>query len=142
MKLNLGCGGLYKKDYLNVDAFDDTVADKNMSALNLKLKDNSIATIEASQLIEHLGLINSIYALSECFRVLELNGALAIETPDIKTSFKKYINGDREDRKNLLTWIYGLETPGMQHKFCFPDDLLEEILRKIGFTNIKKTLLC
>lgn len=138
MKLNLGCGGLYKKDYLNIDAFDDTVADKNMSALDLKLKDNSIEKIEASQLIEHLGLMSSIYALSECFRVLKLNGVLDIETPDIKTSFKKYIIGDREDRKNLLTWIYGLETPGMQHIFCFPDDLLEEILKKIGFTNIKK----
>jgi len=139
MKLNLGCGGLYKKGYLNVDAFDDTVADKNMSALDLKVKDNSIEKIEASQLIEHLGLISSIYVLCECFRVLKLNGLLVIETPDIKTSFRKYIDGNREDRKNLLTWIYGLEMPGMQHIFCFPDDLIEEILKKIGFINIKKT---
>lgn len=139
MKLNLGCGGIYKKDYLNVDAFDDTVADKKMSALDLKLKDNTAEEIITSQLIEHLGLISSIYALSECFRVLKPNGKLTIETPDIKTAFKKYINGDREDRKNLLPWIYGLETPGMHHKFCYPEDLLEETLKKIGFANIKKT---
>jgi len=139
MKLNLGCGGLYKKGYLNVDAFDDTVADKKMSALDLKLKDNTAKEIITTQLIEHLGLTSSIYALSECFRVLKPNGRLTIETPDIKTAFKKYIDGDREDRKNLLPWIYGLETLGMHHKFCYPDDLLEETLKKTGFTNIKKT---
>ncbi len=137
MKLNLGCGGVYKKEYLNIDAFDSTVADKIMSAVDLDLKDNSVEEIIASQLIEHLGLMSSIYTLSECYRVLESKGTLIIETPDIKTSFKKYITGGREDRKNILPWIYGLENPGLQHKFCFPDDLLGEICKNIGFTNIK-----
>lgn len=137
MKLNLGCGGVYKKGYLNIDAYDSTVADKIMSAVDLDLKDNSVEEIIASQVIEHLGLVSSIYALSECYRVLQPKGTLTLETPDIKTSFKKYITGDREDRKNIMPWIYGLEYPGLPHKFCFPRDLLEEICKNIGFTDIK-----
>ena len=128
MKLNLGCGGEYKEGYINIDAFNSTVADELMSATALKFADNSIEIIEARQLIEHLGFIESIYALAECFRVLEPNGILIIETPDIMNSFKKYVEGDDEMRKNILPWIYGLETPGMQHKFCFPDVLLEKFL--------------
>lgn len=138
MKLNLGCGGDYKKGYLNVDAFNSTVADKIMSAFNLDLEDNSFNEIYMSQLIEHLGIVGSIHSLSECFRVLEAGGKLIIETTDLRKSFDKYLNGDRETRKNILPWIYGVDVPGMVHRFCYPDDLLEETLQNTGFININK----
>jgi hypothetical protein len=138
MKLNVGCGGIYKKNYVNIDAFDSTVADKKMLAIDLKYNDNSIEEIIASQVIEHLGLVESIYALSEWYRVLQPDGSLVIETPDLKNAFHKYVKSNREDRKELLPWIYGLDTPGLLHKSCYPDDLLEEILLKIGFKNIEK----
>lgn len=137
MKLNLGCGGIYKKGYLNIDAFDNTVADKITSVTDLEIEENSVDEILASQVIEHLGILSSIYSLSECFRVLKPKGKLFIETPDINKSFKTYIEGNREDRKNILPWIFGLENPGLQHKFCFPNDLLEETCRNIGFVDIK-----
>jgi len=141
MKLNLGCGGEHKKGYLNVDAFNKTIADKEMEATNLIFDDYSIDEILISQVIEHFGIARSIYALSECFRVLKNSGKLIIETPDIRESFKIYLKGEREDRKYILPWIYGVDMPGMQHRFCFPDDLLEEELEKIGFTNVKKSYI-
>src|SRR4030042_1601975 len=124
MKLNIGCGKIYKKYFVNIDVFDKTIADKIMSADDLKFSSNSIERIEASQLIEHFGLFKSIYVLSEWFRVLKPNGTLIIETPDIEESFKKFLYGNLEARKNSITWIYGLETPGMTHKFSYPEDLL------------------
>ncbi|HEX08726.1 MAG TPA: methyltransferase domain-containing protein, partial [Thermoplasmatales archaeon] len=121
-----------------VDAFDDTVADEIMSATNLKIEDNKVDEIIADQLIEHLGIVGSIYSLSECFRVLKPGGKLIIETPDLQKTLERYIKGDREDRKNLLPWIYGVDIPGMRHRFCYPEDLLEETLEEIGFSNISK----
>ena len=138
MKLNLGCGGEHKKGYVNIDAFDNTIADKIMSVIDLKIDDNISEEILMSQLIEHFGIARSIFALSECFRVLASQGKLIIETPDLRESFKIYLNGEREDRKNILPWIYGVDIPGMQHRFCFPEDLIEEELKKLGFENIKK----
>jgi len=138
MKLNLGCGGDYKEGYLNVDAFDSTVADKIMLAYNLNFKDNYFEEIYMSQLIEHLGIVGSIHCLSECFRVLKPGKIIIIKTPDLRKSFKKYLDGDREVRKNILPWIYGVDIPGMAHRFCYPDDLIQEILQNIGFTNIIK----
>ncbi|HDD57673.1 MAG TPA: methyltransferase domain-containing protein, partial [Thermoplasmatales archaeon] len=139
MKINLGCGGVYRKGYLNVDLYNGTVADVLMPATNLNINDNSVDKIEAIQLIEHLGLYGAIYSLSECFRVLKSGGELIIETPYLEKSFEIFLEGDRESRKNILPWIYGLDRLGMQHKFCFPEDLLEEVLKKIGFIGIKKS---
>lgn len=138
MKLNLGCGGDYKEGYLNVDGYDSTVADKKMLAYNLNFNDNSFDEIILSQLIEHLGIVGSLHCLSECFRVLKPCKKIIIETPDIRKSFEKYLKGDREVRKNILPWIYGVDIPGMMHRFCYPDDLIEEMLLNIGFTNISK----
>lgn len=140
MKLNIGCGGNYKKGYLNVDAFDSTVADQIMQAYDLKLDDNSFDEIYMSQLIEHLGIVGSIHSLSECFRVLKPEGILIIETPDLRRSFEKYLKGGREARKNTLPWIYGVDISGMIHRFCYPDDLLEETLQKIGYVDIQKDI--
>lgn len=141
MKLNLGCGKKYKDGFINIDAFDSTVADKIMSVLDLEFHSNVVAEIEACQLIEHLGYINSTYALAEWSRVLKPGGILLIETPDIETSFDEYIKGDHKTRKELLSWIYGVESQGMQHRLCFPEVLLKNLLEKSGFTDIKTSFL-
>ncbi len=138
MKLNIGCGKTYKDGFINIDAFDSTVADKIMSANDLKYPSNTIEQIQACQLIEHFGLIKSIYTLAEWFRVLKPGGILLIETPDLEKSFKGFIEGDIETRKNILTWIYGTDAKGMSHLLCFPTELLEILLDKTGFTCIKK----
>ena len=139
MKLNIGCGKIYKEGFINIDAFDPTVADKIMNADDLKFSSNSIERIETYQVIEHFGLFKSVYILAEWFRVLKPGGTLLIETPDLEKSFKEFINGDLETKKKVLSWIYGVESPGMVHSFCFPTDLLEMILKKTGFIEIEKS---
>ena len=141
MKLNIGCGKIYKEGFINIDAYDSTVADKIMPANDLNFHSNSVDRIESLQLIEHLGLFDAIYAFSEWFRVLKPGAELLVETPDLEKSFKKFINGDLETRKNVLTWIYGIESEGMLHKFCFPEELLEDQLKKVGFVDIEKTYI-
>ncbi|MFX1387666.1 MAG: hypothetical protein ACFE9M_10665 [Promethearchaeota archaeon] len=141
MKLNIGCGKKFDPDYYNIDLYDNLVADKKMSALNLKFEDNSCQEVKAIHLIEHLGFYQSIYSLSEFFRVLEPKGSLILETPDLERAFRTYLDSNYEQKKDVLSWIYGLPHQGLQHKFCFPPQLLIEILEKIGFENIVQTKL-
>jgi predicted SAM-dependent methyltransferase len=136
MRLNLGCGKRYKERFINIDAFDTTVADKIMSVEDLTFPSNTIDAIEAGQLIEHLGYIHTIYALAEWFRVLKPGGTLLIETPDIESSMKQYLGGDHGVKKETLTWLYGIESPGMEHRLCFPKILIRSLLKKTGFTEI------
>lgn len=141
MKLNLGCGKSYQDGFINIDAFDTTVADKSMSVLSLEFPSNTVDEIRASHIIEHLGYINSTFALAEWFRVLKPQGLLLIETPDIETSFRNYAAGDYETKKGLLSWIYGTGSKGMQHKLCFPELLIENLLLKSGFSEIKTSFI-
>ncbi|MHA2121644.1 MAG: class I SAM-dependent methyltransferase, partial [Promethearchaeota archaeon] len=74
MRLNVGCGKKYEPEYSNIDLFEDLIADKLMSAINLDFEDYCCEEVKAIQIIEHLTFFEAIYALNEFFRVLKLKG--------------------------------------------------------------------
>jgi predicted SAM-dependent methyltransferase len=127
----------YKKGYVNIDAFDDTVADQMMSVTHLEFDDQSFSDVDCIQVLEHLGAAKSIYALSEIYRVLVKGGSFLLETPDLVSSFKSFIKADEDNRKMIMNWIYGLDIPGMSHKYGFPKELLLRMLQETGFINIE-----
>ena len=133
MKLNIGCGHTYLKGHLNIDVDGDSLADAVMAAHDLCLDSASVDGITASQLIEHLGFFKGKYFLAECFRVLRPGGTLRLETPHLERSFEIFLAGDRTAREDALTWLYGVETTNMQHRFCFPLELLLELAAETGF---------
>lgn len=137
MKLNIGCGLEYKKGYVNIDAFDNTVADRLMFATNLEFDNQTFSHVACIQVLEHLGAAKSIYALGEIYRVLTKGGTFLLETPDLVNSFKSFIKGDEDNRKLIMNWIYGLDMPGMSHKYGFPKELLERMLHEAGFIDIE-----
>ena len=136
MKLNIGCGKKYDPDYCNIDLYEDLVADRLMSAFNIEFEDNTCDEIKAIHIIEHLSFFETIYALSELFRVLEPNGKLILETPDLEKACQHYLKVNGEQKKEILGWMYGIPHKGLQHKLCFPPFLLIELLDNTGFDNI------
>ncbi len=136
MKLNIGCGKKYEPDYCNIDLYEDLVADRLMSAFNLEFDDNTCDEIKAIHIIEHLSFFETIYALSEFFRVLEPNGKLILETPDLEKTCQHYLKANGEQKKEILGWFFGIPHKGLQHKLCFPPFLLIELLENTGFDNI------
>jgi len=104
---------------------------------NLDFDSQSFSHVDCIQLMEHLGAAKSTYALSEIYRVLKPGGSLLIETPDLISSFKSFIKGDENNRKMIMNWIYGIDTPGMSHKYGFPKELLERMLLEAGFIDVE-----
>lgn len=133
MKLNLGCGYNRLEGWLNLDASPASAADRLMPAHYLDFPAASAAEIRAAQLAEHLGFFRTKYFLSECWRVLEPGGRLLLETPHIEKTFEIFLAGDHQVKEAALGWVYGSETPGMGHAYCFPAPLLEELLAESGF---------
>ncbi|HAH32019.1 MAG TPA: SAM-dependent methyltransferase [Elusimicrobia bacterium] len=133
MKLNIGCGYNLLSGYTNIDLNPETPAGKIMPAHNLDFADAVVEEIKALQLIEHLGFFKTRYFLAECRRILEPGGRLIIETPDIAKTFENFLNGDCEAKEAALGWVYGSETKGMSHLYCFPADLLAAIIKTAGF---------
>lgn len=136
MKLNIGCGNVYKKGYVNVDVQEGTIADRIMSAYHLELDDSTVERIECHHVLEHLNPAEATFALSEFYRVLRTGGVLTIRTPDIKASFKRFLKASEEERKYLMNWIYGIDVQALGHKYGYPDDLLKTLLRDTGFSDI------
>lgn len=133
MKLNIGCGYNRLEGWLNVDNSADSAADSLMEAHDLRLENASVEEIMALHLVEHLGFFKTKYFLSECWRVLETGGTLTLETPDIEKTFAVFLAGDAAAREAALGWVYGSETAGMGHAYCFPKELLLELLAEAGF---------
>lgn len=63
---------------------------------------------------------------------------MAIETPDLEKTFKKFAAVDLGTQKTTLQWVYGIDSPGMQHKTGFTFDLLKNLLEEIGFEKISR----
>jgi hypothetical protein len=133
MKLNIGCGYNRLEGWLNTDNSPDSAADELMEAHDLRLAGASAEEIKALQLVEHLGFFKAKYFLSECWRVLAPGGTLTVETPDIEKTFSVFLAGDAAVREAALGWVYGPETAGMGHAYCFPKELLAELLAEAGF---------
>ncbi len=85
-----------------------------------------------------MGPKRATYAIGECFRVMKPGAKLAIETPDIEASFRRFLE-DRRMREHslLLSWIFGIDSPGQLHRLLYPPPLLEKMLRRAGYTAIR-----
>lgn len=133
LKLNLGCGYNRLEGWLNLDISAASAADRVMPAHDLALPDRCASAARAAQLIEHLGFFRTRFFLAECWRVLEPGAQLILETPDLDKTCRIFLDGDRAAREAALGWLFGAETPGMNHLYCFPRELLEELLAAAGF---------
>ncbi len=138
LKLNLGCGRVYKPGYVNIDSSDSAIADEVCDVLDLPFDDNAVEAIEAIQLLEHFDHIQVKYVLAEMFRVLEPNATLIIETPDLEKSMKKLTRAKEAEQTTTLQWLYGIDSPGMQHKTGFTFPILKSLLEEAGFTEISQ----
>ncbi|MCJ2512585.1 MAG: class I SAM-dependent methyltransferase, partial [Candidatus Thermoplasmatota archaeon] len=138
VRLHLGCGNVYKADYVNLDLFDSSVADVKGDVTRLPFATASADGIEAFHVIEHFDYIHCKYALSEWFRVLKGGGELVLETPEISETFKQFLKSDVDSQEQRLQWIFGIDSPGMQHKAGFSAKLLQRLLHECGFVKAKR----
>jgi SAM-dependent methyltransferase len=136
LRINLGCGSTYKPGYFNIDKFDGSVADMLADVSFLPYESNSIDMIEASQLIEHFDLAHLRYVLAEWFRVLKPGAELMLETPDLSRSFRKLLRSENEQRRTTLQWIFGIDSPGLQHRSGFTFGHLKQELELTGFFDV------
>ena len=83
MKLNIGCGNDYKKEYKNIDISKEVKADEyyNISK-GIKEEDNSVEEIIANGVLEQFEKNETFrHILNECHRVLSKDGILRGQVP-------------------------------------------------------------
>lgn len=156
IKLHIGCGTLYKEDWINID----NNSDNNIKELDinhdlskgLPFGDESVDFIYNEHFIEHLSKEEGLQFLYECHRVLKIGGVIRISCPDLDSIIDGYINNNwREQawvKKYNYEWIesecqmlnLNLNQSPWGHKYVYNSKELISSLEKVGFNsnNIKK----
>lgn len=182
MKLNLGCGYVRPQGWINTDSslnaniqripligkpiakMLNTVEYDNDNIIYMNLNNpwqfhsNSIDTVYASHLFEHLSLKSSELFLKEAYRTLKPGGVLRLVVPDLYQIAKKYIalydqSDENVDTTQFIMWavnmhregqygspgifkkiIYELQGYPHQHKYMYDDKSLTQKVLNHGFS--------
>jgi predicted SAM-dependent methyltransferase len=93
MLLNLGCGGHYHRDWINIDiapAATDVIY-HDLANEPLPFEDRSCAAVYHSHVFEHIPPVAVPAFLHECHRVLADGGVLRIAVPDLEGIAREYL---------------------------------------------------
>lgn len=131
IKLNLGCGQTRPSGWINTDSSLNSLAQKNIfiqmilkkftrttiyesataKYMNLnkrwKYSDESVSTVYASHVLEHLSTEKAGHFMAESYRVLLSGGVIRIVVPDFYQITKNYVDnfehGEEHDIDSTLT---------------------------------------
>lgn len=156
MKLNLGSNDVRHEGYLNVDIRKARGVDIVDDVTKLdNIKDGSVESIIAHNILEHIAPDRTMEVLSLWFEKIKKGGDIEIGVPDGELIFERHRSGiiTREEYKNspwknvihsifgnmnfLREW-HGEEAEKYMHHTLFCESYLKECMENTGFVNIKK----
>lgn len=159
LRVQLGCGSQIKPGWINIDLVEKpanlnghTQFIRHDLRLGLPLDDNSASIIYSSHFFEHLEYKHSIRLLADCHRVLRPEGVFRISLPDLKSSFRAYLNSDAThfdllDLNGVLPEVepgtetlvdhlnFGLYQHG-DHKCLYDEEKIMTVLRRLGYRSV------
>lgn len=90
--LNIGCGGTYHPDWVNLDV---APADPNVQTVNinngLPFSSESATACYSSHVLEHLDKVGARNLVAECSRVLKHGGVIRLAVPDLEAMAREYL---------------------------------------------------
>jgi predicted SAM-dependent methyltransferase len=121
--LNLGCGGHFHPDWINVDIVpqDPRVLQHDLQS-RLPFEDSSFAAVYHSHVLEHIPKNQAAAFVSECHRVLAPGGILRVVVPDLETIARLYL-------KYLDAAVAGDEIAASRHEWMTLE-LLDQMVRE------------
>ncbi len=139
INLHVGCGENYYPEYLNIDINEKSIADIIAHAICLPIKGESITSIKAYHVIEHFDWVDIQFLLNEWYRVLIRGGEVTMEVPDIEKGIKELKRKKTlKEQVKSIQWMFGIDTPGMQHKSGVTFEVIRNTLYELGYENITK----
>jgi SAM-dependent methyltransferase len=93
IRVNIGCGNRFHKDWINFDAFPvDPSVRRFVCGEPIPFDGDSVDFIYSSHLIEHLRPLAGFEFLSECRRVLLPGAWIRLVTPDFENILVEYLD--------------------------------------------------
>jgi len=138
IKLHLGCGKIHINGFVNIDINNDPAVDIVSDVRYLKeFKENTVDTIYACMVLEHLGRWNYLPALKRWYQLLKDRGILRVTVPDFEAISEYYI--ETKDLATLYPALYaGQDSPKNYHYWCWDFKTLKKDLKLVGFKKIRR----
>ena len=143
VKLHLGCGTTYLKDYVNIDYPQSEhnhvkpVCDRYEDITTLSFDEASVDEIRLHHVFEHFGRVQSLALLIKWHLWLKIGGKLRIEVPDLTGCAEDIINGDPKLRMKVIRHMVGDQTAKWgYHIDQWNEDRFLHTLSAIGFGSI------
>ena len=155
-KLHLGCGGKIFSGWLNCDINlqSDCYLDLNKK---LPFLDNSVDYIYSEHVIEHFSYGQAEKILSECYRVLKLNGVIRTAMPSLDFYLENISSQDPEimdfiiwhqnnfpELKNMpanMNSMLNFITASCGHKYVYNKKTFIDLLVDLNFKNARQVEL-
>ena len=149
VKVNIGCGGLIREGWVNVDLYPGPGATYLDVLDGLPFGSGAVIRIQCEHFLEHLEFDQAERFLAECRRVLTPGGILRVVVPDAEKYLRAYCRGD-EDFFNQLTHLGGAQVPldtpvkvinqmfrmGGDHRFAWDFATLRATALTVGFAEV------
>lgn len=137
MKLHLGCGTRRLPGYTHIDGREEVHPDMVADVRNLDwILNNTVETIYACHVLEHIALPELPATLQEWSRVLYPRGLLRLSVPDFDAIARLYAH-EQTILMRLLGLLYGGGTYAENvHHACYDYQTLAYLLGKNGFHSI------
>lgn len=146
LRLHLGCGDQYLPMFVNVDANLLRKADLWLDLRNpLPFPDGIAEGIYAQETLEHFYPDECGRLLRECFRVLRSGGFIRLGVPHLRNAVEAYLQGKASwfpdwprPYQSLGGRLSNFLLCDGQHRNAFDFSVLEELLKKCGFTAVQE----
>jgi len=140
LKLHIGCGRIRIPDFVHIDVLNFAHVDICHKVDDLPLPDEAASLIYASHVLEHFGRFEVEGVLREWLRVLTKGGVLRLAVPDFGAVVAMY---STEGLRDGLSGLMGLVCGGQRgpydfHKIIFDEPFLTYLLRKVGFSEVRR----
>jgi predicted SAM-dependent methyltransferase len=151
--LDIGCGPNPHEQFINLDYGWHPQVDICWDVTKgIPLSDNAVNGIYSEHCIEHLPFESIDFVMQECHRVLQPGGTVRLIVPDGELYLTRYVHILREGSGLRLPYADGDPFDGIYspivsvnrifrahgHLFIYDFDLLQQLLQRNGFVEIKK----
>jgi len=136
--IHLGCGPIDLEGYINVDTIPYAHVHHVQDVSNLNVFPDEYADlIYACHVLEHISHIETVKILKEWRRVLKNGGILRLSVPDFDKLLDIYFLENRNIISIIGPLMGGQDNIYNYHKAVFNEKYLIELLKVVGFKNIR-----
>lgn len=153
-KINLCCGPIKLKDYINIDLNPEADLVLDLEHQNLPFDSNSMDVLVCISAINYFSKSRGETIVNETYRVLKPGGIARFAVQDLVVLAEKYLNRDEAfyfqknadgtDRfhgetfaEKLNSWFYGYETSEYKSgKYMYDYETLARIFQHAGFSKV------